>query len=406
MTNLILCGGSGTRLWPLSRRLLPKQFVKIFHDKSLFQLTLERNRSHSKNYIIVTNVDQYFLAQDQAKSLVYDRFEMILEPVGRNTAPAIALACMDLAPEEIVLVTPADHLIRKTSQYESSVAEARKFAEENYLVTFGIKPEYPETGYGYIHFKDNDVLGFKEKPDKKTAQEYIDRGDYFWNSGMFCFKAGVYLDELKVHASEIYKTSLRAFEKSSKDGERRIALEDMKSIPSDSIDYAVLEKSTRVRVVPCNAGWSDVGSFDSLYEEMEKDTLGNAGEDQKINIESTGNLVMAGGKKVALIDVENLHIIDTADALLVCKRGSGQKVKNVVETLNRAGLQISDTHITVYRPWGSYTVLEEGTAYKIKSIVVKPGKRLSLQKYAHRNEHWVVVNGEATVTLENEVRTL
>ncbi|MDH4198830.1 MAG: mannose-1-phosphate guanylyltransferase/mannose-6-phosphate isomerase [Spirochaetia bacterium] len=406
MTNIVLCGGSGTRLWPLSRKLLPKQFVKIFDNKSLFQMTLERNQNHAKKFLIVTNAEQYFLAQDQALAQGCTAIDIILEPVGRNTAPAIALACLDINPEEIVLVTPSDHLIKNAKDYEASVASAVEFAKENYLVTFGILPVLPETGYGYIHFNNNDVIAFKEKPDRKTAEEYIDRGDYYWNSGMFCFKAGVYLDELKKHAPEIYEASLYAFRQSQKDGERRIRLQDMEKIPSNSIDYAVMEKSSKVKVVPCNAGWSDVGSFDSLHEDMEKNENHNAGEKELININSSGNLVMAQGKMVALVDIENLHIIDTPDALLVCKMGSGQKVKNVVEVLNQKKLQISDTHVTIYRPWGSFTVLEEGPAYKIKSIIVNPGKRLSLQKHEHRNEHWVVVNGTATVTIDSEIKTL
>jgi mannose-1-phosphate guanylyltransferase len=273
-------------------------------------------------------------------------------------------------------------------------------------VTFGINPVYPETGFGYIRYQGNEVVEFKEKPDKKTAEEYILSREYYWNSGMFCFKVGVYLEELRIHSPEIFEAARRAYNQTDKQPITRVGMEDMNAIPADSIDYAVMEKSQQVRVVSCDAGWSDVGSFDSIYDQLEKTSEKNSGDRDIINIGSSGNLVLGSGKTVAVVDVENLHIIDTPDALLVAKRGSGQKVKNVVEMLNKRGLQISDTHLTIHRPWGSFTVLEEGFGYKIKTISVKPGKRLSLQKHAHRNEHWVVVNGTATVTLESDIKTL
>ena len=395
MTNIILCGGSGTRLWPISRVLMPKQFVQLFDNKSLFQLTMDRNRHYCQKQFIVSNAEQYFLAIDQIDDI--SKASFLLEPVGRNTAPAIALACFALDPEEIVLVTPSDHLIKDQKAYELVLKTAKEQAEQNKLVTFGIKPSYPETGYGYIEASGIDVLSFKEKPDIKTAQEYINAGNYYWNSGMFCFKAGVFLEELKQYAEEIYTASKNAYENSNKDEMIRITHEDMNAIPEDSIDYAVMEQSTKVKVIPSDIDWSDLGSFDALYEELPKDENGNTKTLNHISIDSKNNLVLSD-KMVATIDLEELIIIDTDDALLISKKGSSQKVKEVVKQLKENESDLPHIHTTAHRPWGTYTVLEDSSKYKIKRIVVRPGKRLSLQKHFHRSEHWVVVSGTATVT--------
>ena len=387
MINLILCGGSGTRLWPLSRTLMPKQFVKLFDGKSLFQLTIERNAPMCAEQLIVSNSEQYFLALDQLEELKKFNNHYLLEPIGRNTAPAIALACMALKSDDIVLVTPSDHLIKDQKAYENSVKKAIDYAKKDFLVTFGIKPTFAETGFGYIEAHGEDVKAFHEKPDVMTATSYLEAGNYYWNSGMFCFKAGVFLAELETYASEIFLTCKHAYEHAKREEIIRIGYEDMLKIPEDSIDYAVMEKSKKVKVVPSDMGWSDVGSFDALSHELDND--------------ASNNFVFSH-KHVSMIDVQDLIVIDTEDALLISQKGSSQKVKEIVGELKKANLELTTTHNTVHRPWGTYSVLEDKPGYKIKKIMVKPGKRLSLQKHFHRNEHWIVVSGTATVTVEDK----
>ncbi|MBA3025019.1 MAG: mannose-1-phosphate guanylyltransferase/mannose-6-phosphate isomerase [Sulfurimonas sp.] len=403
MTNIILCGGSGTRLWPISRTLMPKQFVKLFDEKSLFQLTVKRNAEVCDSQFIVSNAEQYFLALDQLEELQQENNKYLLEPVGRNTAPAIALACMALDAEEIVLVTPSDHLIKNETEYKKVLQSAKELAEENQLVTFGITPTFAETGFGYIEAEGFAVKAFHEKPDAKRAQEYLNAGNYYWNSGMFCFKAGVFLDELKKYSPGIYEASFKAFENASKETIIRIKHEDMMSIPEDSIDYAVMEKSTIVKVVPSDIAWSDVGSFDALFDELPKDENNNTLNEKHIGIDSKNNLIYGNHRIIATVDIEDCIIVDTGDALLISKKGSSQKVKQVVEEVKKT-TDLHNVHLTSYRPWGTYTVLEDTAGYKIKRIEVKPGKRLSLQKHFHRNEHWIVVSGTATVTVGNETK--
>jgi len=404
MTNIILCGGSGTRLWPISRTLMPKQFVKLFDNKSLFQLTVQRNSKLCNSQFIVSNSEQYFLALDQLEELNKVNNKYLLEPIGRNTAPAIALACMELPYDEIVLITPSDHLIKDENEYEKVLLKAKELANDNNLVTFGITPTFAETGFGYIESENTyDVKAFHEKPDFQTATSYLEAGNYYWNSGMFCFKAGVFLDELKKHSPEIFETSQKALKNSSKDSLTRIKHEDMIEIPEDSIDYAVMEKSNIVKVIPSNINWSDVGSFDALYEELEKDEHGNTQNENHISIDSKNNLVYGNERKVATVDIEDTIIVDTGDALLISKKGSSQKVKKIVNEV-RKNSELHNIHLTGHRPWGTYTVLEEAPGYKIKRIEVKPGKRLSLQKHFHRNEHWIVVSGTATVTVGDQIK--
>jgi len=403
MTNIILCGGSGTRLWPISRTLMPKQFVKLFEDQSLFQLTVERNSKNCNSQYIVSNAEQYFLALEQLEELDKTNNKYLLEPVGRNTAPAIALACLDLPYDEIVLVTPSDHLIKDEGEYAKVLAQAKELANEDNLVTFGITPQFAETGFGYIEAKDLDVKAFHEKPNKETAEEYLKAGNYYWNSGMFCFKAGVFLDELKTYSPKIYETSKTAYENAKSEGIVRITHEDMSNIPEDSIDYAVMEKSTKVKVIPSDIAWSDLGSFDALFEELPKDKDNNTQNPNHISIDSKNNLIYGNERKIATVDIEDTIIVDTGDALLISKKGSSQKVKQVVAQV-RETTQLHNIHLTGHRPWGTYTVLEEQEGYKVKRIEVKPGKRLSLQKHYHRNEHWIVVSGTATVTVADETR--
>lgn len=400
MTNIILCGGSGTRLWPISRTLMPKQFVKLFDEKSLFQLTVERNSLTCKRQLIVSNAEQYFLAVDQLEELEKNNNDYLLEPVGRNTAPAIALACMALSPDELVLVTPSDHLIKNESEYAKVLQKAQELASQNYLVTFGIKPTFAETGFGYIEEDLNNrlhVRAFHEKPTLQIAQDYLKAGNYYWNSGMFCFKAGVFLEELQKYSPAIYEASLQAFHNASKSELIRIKHEDMIAIPEDSIDYAVMEKSDKVKVIPSDIAWSDVGSFDALFDELPKDENGNTQNKNHISIDSKNNLVYGNERKIATVDIEDCIIVDTGDALLISKKGSSQKVKNVVAKLKEQNSELHNIHLTGHRPWGTYTILEDSAGYKIKRIEVKPGKRLSLQKHFHRNEHWIVVSGTATV---------
>ncbi len=397
MINVILSGGSGTRLWPISRTLMPKQFVKLFDGMSLFQKTLLRNKGICERTVVVSNSEQLFLALDQAEEVNEKGLSFLLEPVGRNTAPAIAMAAFGVDEDEILLVSSSDHLIKDEIAYKNAIAKALEFANDGYIVTFGIKPAYAETGYGYIESSGCDVLSFKEKPDAVTAEEYIKKGNFYWNSGMFCFRAGVLLDELKRYSPNIYEASCTAYQKAVRDDEKaKVRLDDMKAIPEDSIDYAVMEKSSLVKVVPCDIGWSDVGSFESLYAELEKDEQGNTGS-SVINIDSKNNLILQSERQIATIGIEGLMIVDTPDALLVARQGCGQQVKNVVAKLKERGGELHNIHLTAHRPWGTYTILEEGSGYKIKSIVVAPGKRLSLQKHFHRNEHWVVVSGTAKV---------
>jgi mannose-1-phosphate guanylyltransferase len=372
----------------------------LFEGVSLFQKTVERNRAFCERFLIVSNQEQYFLALDQMEPLQLAQTpQFVLEPVGRNTAPAIALACLSVEPDELIFVTPSDHLIQDQSAYEAAVDEAAKLAGQDQLVTFGLKPHYPETGFGYIEADGTQVRSFKEKPSRETAEAYLAQGRYFWNSGMFCFKAGVFLEELQAHAPDIHQACVEAYQQSQKGDFLRIPLEAMQAIPEDSIDYAVMEHSCRVRMVPSDIGWSDVGSFEALAEALPVDTHGNTRMANSLLLNAQNNLIIGDKRLISLVDIENLMVIDTDDALLIAPKGSGQKVKQVVEQLKAQGSELPMIHQTAHRPWGTYTVLESEDKYKIKRIVVKPGKRLSLQKHLHRSEHWVVVSGTATVTV-------
>ena len=298
-------------------------------------------------------------------------------------------------------------MIKDEKAYSQAILRAKELASGGNLVTFGIKPTFAETGFGYIEavsMDKEDVKAFHEKPDFQTATKYLEAGNYYWNSGMFMFKAGVFLEELQKNAPKIYETALYAFGNSTKDSVIRIKHDDMANIPEDSIDYAVMEKSDRVKVVASDIGWSDVGSFDALYEELPKDKNGNTLNKCHISIDSKNNLIFGNARKIATVDIEDLIIVDTGDALLISKKGSSQKVKKVVDKIKELGNGLHNIHLTAHRPWGTYTVLEDTPGYKIKRIEVKPGKRLSLQKHFHRNEHWIVVSGTATVTVADETR--
>jgi len=405
MINIILSGGYGSRLWPLSRASSPKQFISLFNETTLYQDTVLRNREVCDSLITILGGDHYYLAKNQLEMLNYSRGSYLIEPVGRNTAPAIALGCLLAGPDEIVLVTPSDHQIVKHDAYCTAVREAEKFASQGFLVTFGLKPTFPETGFGYIEAKGNEVVAFREKPDVKTAESYVASGRHFWNSGMFCFRAGTFLDELGKYRPDILEASRAAFQEMKSRGAENISRSLMESIPKDSIDYAVLEKSSKVRVVPCDIGWADLGSFDSLYEENPADETGNVvlHKGDLWSYGSSGNLVALSKRTVALVDVEDMIIIDTPDALLVSRKGSSQKVKDVVTDLEKSKSPLIQNPMRVERPWGAYLVLEEKPSFKVKRIEVKPGARLSLQRHKMRSEHWTVVQGLARITLEQDL---
>ncbi|ASJ17138.1 mannose-1-phosphate guanylyltransferase/mannose-6-phosphate isomerase [Thermococcus chitonophagus] len=406
MKTLILAGGKGTRLWPLSREMMPKQFIKFFNERSLFQKTVERALlfSKPKEIFIVTNKEYRFRVFDDLDELGVKVPEenVLLEPIGKNTLPAIywGLKVIDENyGDSVVAVLPSDHAIEVNDNYIEAFKKAEKLAEK-YLVTFGIKPTKPHTGYGYIKpgekievegkFLGYLVDEFKEKPDFETAKRYVESG-YYWNSGMFMFRTSVFMEEAKKHAPEV----VRAFE----DGK---SIEEIYELaPEISVDYGVMEKTDKAAVVPLNTYWNDLGSFDAVYEALEKDENGNAvkvrGFKAKyINVDSRNNLILTE-RLTATVGVEDLVIIDTGDALLVAKKGETQKVKEVYKKLKEQNDERAVVHRTAYRPWGSYTVLEEGERYKIKRITVLPGKKLSLQMHYHRSEHWVVVRGTAKV---------
>ena len=386
---------------------MPKQFLQIFDTKSLFQLCVLRNQNFCQKQLIVSNAQQYFLALDQLEELAVETTsEFLLEPMGRNTAPAIALAAMQLDPDELLLITPSDHFIKDHSSYEAALLRAKELALEGFLVTFGITPDYAETGYGYIEAEGEDVEAFHEKPDLKTAQEYLQKGNCYWNSGMFCFEAKTYLQELQKYAPQIYEACKKAFESAKKEQIIRITHEAMQQIPQESIDYAVMEHSTKVKMVPSDIGWSDIGSFDALDGEFEKDLQNNTKNDRLYTLNAHNNFVYAKNKAVALSDVDDLIVVETDDVVLVSKKGSSQNIKELLHIVRQKEPELATSHQTTHRPWGTFTVLEDETGYKIKRIEVKPGMRLSLQKHLHRNEHWIIISGTATVTVGHETKIL
>ncbi len=403
MVNIILCGGVGERLWPMSRTRHPKQFIRIIEGKSLLQHTALRNHSRCASIMVVTNSEQYFMARDQMDEIDLPT-SYILETVGRNTAPAIALACLTLPLDEMVLVTPSDHHIQDLDAYEAVLDKGMQLGRAGGIVTFGIRPDWAETGYGYIQAEGTDVLAFKEKPDPDTARAYVESGDYFWNSGIFLFRVDAFLEELSVFRPDVMKACRTAIAMAESGVDYlRIPGKAMSDIPKVSVDYAVMEKSKRIRMIPSTMRWSDLGSFESVYDALDKDSDGNvvlrhdgvAGS--FINVGSGNNFIYSESKKVAAIDISGLIIVDTRDALLVGLKSSSQKVKDVVEVLKREGSLLKDYHVTEYRPWGSYMTLESGYHYKMRVMTVKPGRKLGSHKHFHRNEHWIVVNGTAEI---------
>jgi mannose-1-phosphate guanylyltransferase len=379
----------------------------------LFQLTVLRNKDLCGDFIIVTNKDQYFIALDQLDEIGVKNRRFILEPAPRNTAAAVALSCLDAAENgsDLVFVTPSDHLIKNEDAYKNIIDTVRDEAIKGGIIMFGIKPTYPETGYGYIeagmplktgNTAISHVLSFKEKPDKETAAKYISEKNFYWNSGMLMCRPEILLKELKSLCPAIYENSGEAYKNAPKDGGMiRVKEADMLKIEENSIDFALLEKTKSVKVVESDIDWSDLGNFDSIYNELEKDENNNAvsSKEDVVGINSKNNLIMSGGKMIAAIDIEDLIVVNTDDAILISKKGSSQNVKKVVDELKNRNSELHTHHLTVHRPWGSYTVLLESPLYKLKKISVKPSAKLSLQKHFHRSEHWIVTSGTALVTV-------
>lgn len=408
---VILSGGAGTRLWPVSREALPKPFIKLPDGASLLQKTLRRAVALPgvTEVLTVTNRDHFFLTRDEygaAEDL--PSLDYLLEPFGRNTAPAIAAAALHVAgrhgADALLLVLPADHLIGDRSAFGVAVEQARQLATDGWLVTFGIRPTAPETGFGYIEAGEaigaagHRVARFVEKPSRDKAEAYLAAGNFTWNSGMFCFTAGTMLDALRAHAPELLaavEATLAATDFAKLPPV--LAAEAFKQVPDISIDYAVMEKAGKVAVVPASFDWSDIGSWNSLAELTAADRSGNRVAGEAVLVDASNCYVQGEERIVAAVGVDNLLIVDTADALLVADRSRAQDVKAVVQQLKLTAHDSVRHHRTVHRPWGSYTVLEEGTRFKIKRIVVKPGASLSLQMHHHRSEHWVVIAGMARV---------
>ena len=413
---VILSGGSGTRLWPLSRKNLPKQFLPLAGDSTLFQQTVARAKTlpGAVSPIVVCSEDHRFLVAEQLQMLGVSDASILLEPVARNTAPAIALAALQALsrdPDATLLVLPADHLIGDTDSFSDAVRRALPLAADGWLVTFGIRPDGPETGFGYIRRGNplNDsgyqVDAFVEKPDRATAESYLETGAYDWNSGMFLFRASRLLEELAQQVPSIHAGVATAFESAHADLDFvRIDKEAFAQVPEDSIDYAVMERTRRAAVVPVSCEWSDIGSWAALWAASERDGNGNRLEGDVLALDSDNCFVRSTDRRmVALLGVHDLVVVDTPDAVLVASRDHAQDVKKLVDQLKAADRPEHMFHRKVYRPWGSYDSIDMGERFQVKRIVVKAGAALSLQKHHHRAEHWIVVSGTAEVTRDNEV---
>ncbi|GIU18023.1 MULTISPECIES: mannose-1-phosphate guanylyltransferase/mannose-6-phosphate isomerase [unclassified Shewanella] len=411
ITPVIMAGGNGSRLWPLSRSLYPKQFLSVTGGQSMLQQTVARlSDIEHASPVLICNEEHRFIAAEQMRLGNYEHGGIILEPVGRNTAPAIALAALQAVnnavdgEDPILLVLAADHLIDNEEAFKDSVSKATPFAESGKLVTFGIVPTTPETGYGYIKSGIQEgnaysVSEFVEKPDLATAKEYLASKNYYWNSGMFLFKASRYLEELKLYSPEMLDVCRRSIAESTQDLEFiRVDKTVFATCPDDSIDYAVMEKTTAAMVVPMDAGWSDVGSFAALWDVSEKDQNKNVIKGDVIAADSTNNYIHAENKLVTTVGVDNLVIVQTKDAILVASKDKVQDVKNIVNELKSSGRSEFKLHREVYRPWGKYDSIDIGQRDQVKRITVKPGAKLSIQMHHHRAEHWIVVSGTAKVT--------
>lgn len=409
---VILAGGSGTRLWPLSRELFPKQFLALIDEQSsLFQETLLRLATMPgiAAPIVVCNEEHRFLVAEQLRSLNISGASIVLEPVGKNTAPAVALAAfeaLELSEDAIIMVFPADHYIRRPEKLIQALLTAQQEAEAGELVTFGVVPSSPETGYGYIKAgattaranQSKEVAQFVEKPNLETAKLFLASGEYLWNSGMFMFKANRYLEELQKHAEDIYTNVKKCFDQRSTDLDfKRIDKRYFAETRSESIDYAVMEKTANAVVFPLDADWSDVGAWNSLWELKAKDEQGNAVSGEVIALDTTNSLILAKSRTIATIGLDNVVIVETDDAVLIAAKDKVQRVKDVVQALKKQGKDLTESHVRVYRPWGWYESTTEGDRFQVKRILVKPKHSLSLQMHHHRAEHWIVVQGTAIV---------
>jgi mannose-1-phosphate guanylyltransferase/mannose-6-phosphate isomerase len=413
---VILAGGSGTRLWPLSRQLYPKQLIDISDEKTMLQNTLLRLEGLETTGapIIVCNEDHRFMTAEQLREINTEPYAIILEPVGKNTAPAIALAAvkaMETGKDPILLVLPADHVIEKLIEFHAVIRAGIPYAEKDNLITFGIIPDSPETGYGYI--KKGDLLEsatgaskiekFVEKPDLDTAQNLFDSGSYCWNSGMFMFKASAIIKELETFASDIMMPCKGIIEAGVQDLDFfRLSREGFKDIPSDSIDYAVMEKTSKGIVIPFDAGWNDLGSFDSLWQAGKKDENLNVIKGDVLTHDVKESYINSESSLIAAIGIEKFVIVETKDAILISPRDRVQDVKKIVKQLKVNKREEIFTHRKVYRPWGSYETIDMENRFQVKRITVTPGATLSLQKHFHRAEHWTVVAGSAIVTRGDE----
>jgi len=418
----ILCGGAGSRLWPVSRELHPKPFIRLADNESFLQKSFIRGAilPNVAEVLTVTNRELLFKTKDDYREVnqANTKTSYLLEPFGRNTAAAVALAALYVAKqhgeEAILLILTADHLISNQAAFQQAVANASVIAESGKIVTFGIQPNAPETGYGYIEANQSkpiisnqntigyEVARFVEKPNLATAQTYVDSGKFYWNSGMFCAKASTLLSEFQRHAPDILNTAKACFEASLNQTTDITQVEfeatSFANVPSNSIDYAIMEKSSNVAVIPCDIGWSDIGAWDAMSTLTAADEDGNRVSGKAILNMTKDCYVQSDKRLIAMVGLENIMVVDTPDALLVANRSHVQNVKDIYNHLKQQNHDAHKLHQTVYRPWGNYTVLEEGPNYKMKRIEVKTGAKLSLQMHKHRSEHWVVISGEATIT--------
>jgi mannose-1-phosphate guanylyltransferase/mannose-6-phosphate isomerase len=407
---IILCGGAGSRLWPVSRELHPKPFIRLADGQSLLQKAFLRGAALPgvTKIMTVTNRELYFKTEDEYREINQAKLptSFILEPFGRNTTAAIAVAALQVAgahgADAVMLVLAADHLIADQDAFGKAVAEAVPLAGQGLLVTFGIEPDAPETGYGYIEAEGNRVLRFVEKPSLEKACAYVESGRFLWNSGMFCFTAGAILHALQQHCPDILTATRACIERSHRaqgKGFAQLELdpESFALVADNSIDYTVMEKSSHVAVVPCSIGWSDIGSWCALGELTEADARGNRINGEALLQDVSNCYIQSDKRIIGAVGIENLIIVDTADALLIAKRSCVQDVKHLYTALKARGHESYKHHLTAHRPWGTYTVLEKHPTYKIKRIEVKPGASLSLQMHHHRSEHWIVVSGMAKV---------